>query len=490
MVGARTMAHRGARLAAALLLLLTWWGQAPAAPGRIYAEAWLSNPAPYVKEPLLYTVRIYSSVDLRTYQVVPPVVTDATLERVEEPNRNATVTLDDTRYVTSDLRYVLTPLQPGGLQVGPARITVAYGGGVDGTPPGEETFHSQPLKLEVREARTVEHEWRPLQWLELRAGLDGASPRVGEPLMLEVEMRARGALGDQLPSLATQLAVPGFKVYPERPRVDTRIRQPGHIWGRRVETFTLVPTREGRLEVPELVLHWWDLNRRETVTERVPARELEVRPALRATAESPPGAEPAAVDNGPGVGSFFLMVAVAVAGGLGLFWLLGDSGGGQLRIQRLRGHCSARCLSGLNYVEGRARCLRRGMVEALDGILPVAVLHAWWRRQARVAADVPALRRMVRRFAAIRLGLPARATLHDTGEALAAGAGADDGELIRHLTRQLDDQYYGDQPVDLSQWREEWEMVLRGCLERSARRRAPPPSPDAGRQRLPALNPE
>lgn len=485
MVGTRTMV----RLPAVLLLLLAWWGHAGAAPGRIYAEAWLSNPSPYVKEPLLYTVRIYSSVDLRTYQVVPPVVTDATLERVEEPNRNATVTLDDTRYVTTDLRYVLTPLQAGGLQVGPARITVAYGGGADGTPPGEETFHSQPLKLQVREARALEHEWRPLQWLELRADLEAPSPRVGEPLMLEVETRARGALGEQLPSVATQLAVPGFKVYPERPMVDSRIRQPGHIWGRRVETFTLVPTREGRLEVPELVLHWWDLNRRETVTERVPARELEVRPALRPMAGESAGTRPATADAGPGMASFFLMVAVAVAGGLGLFWLLGDSGGGQLRIQRLRGHCSARCLRGLGYVEGRARCLRHGMVDLLDRSLPLPVLQAWWQRQARVAPDVPALRRMVRRFAAIRLGLPDRATLHDTGEALAAGAGAEDGELIRHLTRQLDDHYYGGREVDLPQWREEWEMVLRGCLERSARRR-PPPAREEGRQELPALNPE
>ena len=97
---------------------------------------------------------------------------------------------------------------------------------------------------------------------------------------------------------------------------------------------------------------------------------------------------------------------------------------------------------------------------------------------------------MVRHFAAIRLGLPARATLHDTGEALAKGAGADDGELIRHLTRQLDDQYYGGQPVDLPQWREEWEMVLPGCLERSARHRRAPATRIGGRQRLPALNPD
>ncbi|MDZ7751537.1 MAG: hypothetical protein U5S82_07735 [Gammaproteobacteria bacterium] len=489
MVGAHAMVRR-VRLPAALLVLLVCWGHAAAAPGRIYAEAWLSNPSPYVKEPLLYTIRIFSSVDLRTYQVVPPVVTDATLERVEESNRNATVTLGDTRYVTSDLRYVLTPLQAGGLNIGPARVTVAYGGGAGGTPPGEETFHTQPLKLEVREARAVEQAWRPLQWLELRTELQASSPRVGEPLLLEVETRARGALGEQLPSVATQLAVPGFKVYPERPRVDTRIRQPGHIWGRRVETFTLIPTREGRLEVPELVLHWWDLNRREAVTERVPARELEVRPALRRVAGEPAGAGPVTADAGPGMASFFLMVAVAVAGGLGLFWLLGDSGGGQLRIQRLRGHCSARCLSGLSYVEGRARCLHHGVVDLLDHSLPLPLLQAWWQRQARVASDVPALRRMVSSFAAIRLGLPERTTLHDTGEALAAGAAAEDGELIRHLTRQLDDDYYGGREVDLPQWREEWEMVLRGCLERSARRRRPAAVREEGRQELPALNPE
>lgn len=476
-------------LVALLALALGPWAQA--APGRIYSEAWLSNPRPFVKEPLLYTVRVYSSIDLRTLQVIPPVVNDATLERVDEDALTGGVTLDGTRYVTSDIRYVVTPMQGGNLHIGPARITVAYGGRPGSTQAGEETFHTQPLKLEVREAKALEHDWQPLQWLDMKASLDAPDePRVGQPLVLSIDIRARGSRGDQLPSVATQLAVPGFKVYPERPRVDTRIQQPGHIWGRRVESYTVIPTRDGQLEIPEITVHWWDLNRQQEVTGRLPPRALEVLPALaRDGGDAAADDEPVPEDPASGIGSFFLMVLVAIAGGYGLFWLLGDAGGGQLRFQRLRDEAAARWRAGLAAAAGLVRRLWWRLVRFLDRVTPFALQYAWWRRAARRAAGADDLRGMLSAFAAVRLDLAPTLTLHHLGERLAAGASAEEAELIRHLVRQLDDAFYGRRPLDLEQWQEEWEQVLGGILSRTHRPRRAPPVTPAGRRHLPELNP-
>ncbi|MDX1648786.1 MAG: BatD family protein [Myxococcota bacterium] len=485
--GAGSMGGRAARLALALLLALAAGG-AGAAPGRLFAEAWLSNPSPFVREPLLYTVRVYSSIDLRTLTIKPPVVPDATLERVDERNVTGAVTLDGTRYVTSDTRYIVTPLQAGGLHVGPARVEVTYGGGPAGPAPGEETFHSEPLKLKVRPAKGVESDWRPLQWLDLRATVeDAGAPRVGQPIILSVDIRARGTRGEELPSVATQLAVPGFKVYPERPRVDTRVRQPGHVWGRRVESYTVIPTRDGHLEIPALEIGWWDLNRDRAVTERVPARELRVLPALAREARAAPDGAPAAADPAAGVGTFFLWVLVALAGGYALYWLLGDAGGGLLRGQLIRRRCGDRCRRGLGRVRQALARLREGTARALDRSLPLGVLHWWWRRRARRAADAAALAEVLRGFGRIRLGLPRRVSPHRVGEGLAAGALADEAEVIHHLVHQLDDARYGRKVLDLVQWREEWELVLGGCLRRTGRRRAPAEA--AVGEGLPALNP-
>jgi hypothetical protein len=112
--------------------------------------------------------------------------------------------------------------------------------------------------------------------------------KVGEPLTRTITLRAQGLGFEQLPEL-TMAKPEGAEIYPDKP--DTRTRDDGlWLYGERTRKFAVVPTRSGKLILPEVEVQWWNVAQDRAEKAILPAREIKVV-AASAGAGTTPGKE-------------------------------------------------------------------------------------------------------------------------------------------------------------------------------------------------------
>jgi len=506
---------------AGLLLLLPATGLAK---DQIWAKAELAKDDPYVQEAVVYRVRVFSKGNLRSIQLSPPSGTGASLEELEGPV-TSTTTIRGRRYVVNEFRYVLTPMQAGPLEISPAHLTVttttenrpAYGRmnpwQQRAPQNGGRTVKvsTKPMRLNAQPPVRGVQPWLPLEYLDVESHwAENQQAAVGQPLTLTVTIKARGAKGNQLPGVASLLDTPDFKVYPERPQTDWKFGPDGKVlWGRRVETFTLVPTREGNLTFASIPVRWWDVLAHRDALAKTPGRVIAVGSDGSAGGGSSPG--------GPSFLSrllnehAFLNYALPLGGGLlaafgvGLWIGLGSPGArrmgrlGGTGAQGLReaGVAAGRSLTAVTYrviparlgqglaaVGRRARALSAGLLGRAIGTLPVRAKTWWCVRCVGQERDAAALCQVLRRFACDHLSMKANAPLPSIAERIAEERPRADAAPLQDLFRELDDAAYGGQRLELRRWKRGFRRRFRRIFR--SPRREDLEGHDVG---LPKLNP-
>ena len=121
--------------------------------------------------------------------------------------------------------------------------------------------------------------WLPAAKLELEEQWLPNPPefRVGEPVTRTLTVNAYGVFGNQIPELSFELPEK-MKAYADQPSIETVKTQEG-LKGTRVEKWAIIPGQAGRLELPEISVAWWDVQKDEIRTSVFPARIIEVFPA-------------------------------------------------------------------------------------------------------------------------------------------------------------------------------------------------------------------
>ena len=121
--------------------------------------------------------------------------------------------------------------------------------------------------------------WLPAAKLELEEQWQPDPPefRVGEPVTRTLTVNAYGVFGNQIPELSFELPEK-MKAYADQPSIETVKTQEG-LKGTRVEKWAIIPGQAGKLELPEISVAWWDVQKDEIRTSVFPARIIEVLPA-------------------------------------------------------------------------------------------------------------------------------------------------------------------------------------------------------------------
>jgi hypothetical protein len=312
-----------------LLASLVAFGQGHAqGPGALWAEAALGQDTVHAQESVVYTVRVFSPGSLQKVELTPPAPAGASLEELER-GTVSTQLLRGQRYVVTEYHYMLTPIQPGVVEVPAVRLEVQTAPEPRlGQPPGwggrSSSLSTRPLRLTVLPLPAGAG--LPLRFLDVKAhwGQEGAQ-RSGEPLTLTVVTKALGTVGARLPSTASLLTSRDFKIYPDNPQTDWRWGNGGpgrDLWGRRVETFTVVPTREGSLTFPAIEVPWWDVRNNREARAVVPERTVSVGSAALARRAAGEGSTASFVGRLLNRQTL-LQFVLPVGGGLALAFLLG-----------------------------------------------------------------------------------------------------------------------------------------------------------------------
>lgn len=297
---------------------------ATAAPGDdVFIEIEASPRDPYVQQQVLYTLRLHYAVALEG-QLDEPQAPGLRVQRLGGDVRFQR-RLGERRYEVIERRYALVPERSGAVGIAPPKFSgIASDGGSSGFMRSGRRIQvsGAAVDLDVKPKPAGGRDpWLPATSLTLEdeSGALGGPFRVGEPLTVVLRLRAEGLSAEQLPAL--QLPdVDGAQVYPDQESSQTR-DVGERLVGERIRRFAVVPTRAGTLELPPLVIDWWDAGADQPAQASVPARTITVLPAVghatMADVSAGPGAQPAAEDAMQPAGDFWRWLALA----FGVLWL-------------------------------------------------------------------------------------------------------------------------------------------------------------------------
>lgn len=260
----------------------------------------------FVNTPIVYTVKLIAFKPISDVGVDDLNIEGAVVEKQGEPQLYNTV-YNGKNVKVVEIRYLITPLQPGTLKIKPFRFEgniedsdrsrnffnePSFGGS------GQDPFgllqdfgllygimarpfsvSGDVITLNVNPPKEKMDPWLALNSLQLTEQFEGLEKaKVGEPFTRKIVMAAKGNVGTSLPNLESRAAPKNeFRVYADKPETGYSISDDGKIIsGWRQESYTLIPEKSGHLSLPEISVPWWDVNTKKISYSRIPARIIEV----------------------------------------------------------------------------------------------------------------------------------------------------------------------------------------------------------------------
>jgi hypothetical protein len=413
-------------------------------------EAFISDTRPYEQQSLIYWVRIIGSGNLKTAIPVMPQSSEVILRVLGE----ATNSSNDAGEFVTEYQYLLMPLVSGVIEIPPARVTGNFtdNGGRDGA---SFDVSGKALVIEVRPATGAVQPWLPLYSLSITARVRGnEAPAAGNPITMEVETRAVGATGSQIPSVAAYLESTAFRIYPGESTSEGGISADGQtLRGRRVETFTLVPRYGGWLDLPRISINWWNVRHNRPEVAALIADQIDVMGPAN------PDREDAGALNIPG----YLWLPMAIAVGILMFgWFSAFTGDG-----RVPGTESIKNL--FRSVFGKLYPQLEVLTTRLSPRRSFHRLRTWTGRQLPTSWKLWFCLRAVERendpaewaqalqiLAARHLGTRPHAHLRQLGESIVMHHPRANAAQVDRLLAELDKAVYGNEPIrSFPDWKRE-----------------------------------
>ncbi|MDB2484263.1 BatD family protein [Gammaproteobacteria bacterium] len=250
----------------------------------LYLEIEVNKDSVYVQEQLLFTVRLFYTINgIRNPVFTELEMEDTVTQLIGSPNQYERL-IDGERFGVYEKRYVIFPQRSGPLQI----PDILFRGEVtDGSSnfvfrnmnTRRVTAFIEGITVEVKErpASLPRGEgWLPVTGLALEETWSGdlGELKVGDSVVRTIVLRAEGLDGAVLPPFSPE-NIQGLNLYPD-PADISRTFVDGSIVGTRIETSTYVALEAGVIEVPSLDIAWWDVNSDSARTTSLPATRFEV----------------------------------------------------------------------------------------------------------------------------------------------------------------------------------------------------------------------
>ncbi|HEY6642716.1 BatD family protein [Povalibacter sp.] len=273
----------------------------------VFLETRVDDSRPYVQGAVKLTVRLLAGVQLYNASLDLPASSDVLVEQLGK-DRSSRTQRNGRSYDVIERDYLLFPQHSGALQIpGPvldARVPSgsrsspfpddAFSGLFDNFPLADMMQTARPIRihgdnisLDVRPrppGATTSY-WIPAKNLTLTSERqpDSLEVHAGEPITLDVRLRAEGLTAAQLPDIASLLQLPpGLRAYPDEPKLENSA-QSGTAVGERDQSVALIADHAGNFDVPALEIQWWDTSVDQPRTVELPALTIKALPAVAGT---------------------------------------------------------------------------------------------------------------------------------------------------------------------------------------------------------------
>ena len=273
--------------------------QAPQSDEELFLEVTATPEKPYKQSQVIYTVRIYTRVQIVQGVLNDPEIKDAVVEKLGEDSKYVTQ-LAGVNYSVIERRYAIFPQQPGPLTIPSlkldAQVQVQRNSRFNGFFNQQSTearqVRSKVINLQVQPAP---ESFKSPDWLSAEAvtlkevwSENSRQTKVGEPLTRTLTLTVQGSTVDQLPELASQVAIDGIKTYPDQPVLKEDKHTEG-LTASREEKVAYIPSKPGDYTLPAMEISWFN-----TKTQRVEKASLP-SVTLKALASGEPSTQPTPV---------------------------------------------------------------------------------------------------------------------------------------------------------------------------------------------------
>jgi hypothetical protein len=235
----------------------------------------INNSEPYIGQQVIYKVRLYTSTRLLNAQYIPPKVENALLIPLGDAHRYVT-TLDSRSYAVEEQTYAVFAQKNGDFNI----LSPTFEALTFDNPPQHLNVHDKTTTLHVKpipKNQTLKH-WLPANDISLTEIYDNSSNNLkqGDTITRTITLQAFGLPAQLLPTIEIESST-DFNAYTDNPDL-TNTAQQDALVGRTKQKVTYLLNKSGEVTIPEIKLHWFNIDTGKEAITTLPARTLHIAP--------------------------------------------------------------------------------------------------------------------------------------------------------------------------------------------------------------------
>ena len=245
----------------------------------VFFETSVDKNSVFVQEQILYSVKLFYSESIRGDFPNPPSLENTIVENVEEEKRYESI-INGKRYYVLEKKYALFPQSSGKLLIPKESFIGTYGlGGVFSSRQRiSATSKQYEVNIKPVPSSFSGQHWIPAEKLEVKDfwDKDGTELIEGEPINRKIEISAKGIDQAMLPEI-NEDGLDSFKIYADPP-INNKIIDSEGLSTVSTRTIAMIPTRSGKIVVPELKIPWWNVLTNKEEIAVIPQKVFQVVP--------------------------------------------------------------------------------------------------------------------------------------------------------------------------------------------------------------------
>jgi hypothetical protein len=243
----------------------------------IFAISTIASDSSYINVPVLYTIKIYYSTPMLGLQPKP-----FNIDKSEIRPTNHRLTyqkrINGNLYDVNEESFLIVPHKTGKVEIPPMvlQATVSNGFGQLGVKTRFVSTKGHTLNVKPIPKNISIKDWFPSSDVSIVDGWsDDKNVTAGGLITRTVKITAKDVLSNDIPKLDFK-STDDFNVYAEKPVLDD-VEKSGKLTGTATYKIGYMPTKEGKAEVPELDLKWFDVNSHKSKVAKIAPKEFDVK---------------------------------------------------------------------------------------------------------------------------------------------------------------------------------------------------------------------
>lgn len=234
----------------------------------LFLQTSVDTEMPYIQEQVIYTLKLFSKVNMTQATITEPVLNDAVIVRLGEDKTYNTQHKGDN-YVVVEREYAIFPQKSGAMTIEPLTLTTSivvsnnrrYNSFFSQQTTRNKRVVSKSIELNVQ-AKPINNRgstWLPAEqvYIEEKWSIDPQEITLGEPVTRTISLFVKGVTVSILPELQKQKLPKQIKAYPDQP-ILKESPQGRTLVSFREEKIALIASEVGTYTLPAIEIPWWN----------------------------------------------------------------------------------------------------------------------------------------------------------------------------------------------------------------------------------------